>query len=61
MNKLFNLMTEAKSVGSAFLVTGAFNPYTRGHEEIAQAARIKGIKLSSTITLDELRIILVSE
>ena len=38
MNKLFNLMTEAKSVGSAFLVTGAFNPYTRGHEEIAQAA-----------------------
>ena len=38
MNKLLNLMTEAKSVGSAFLVTGAFNPYTRGHEEIAQAA-----------------------
>jgi hypothetical protein len=38
MNKLLNLMTEAKSVGSAFLVTGAFNPYTRGHEEIAKAA-----------------------
>ena len=38
MNKLLNLMTEAKSVGSAFLVTGAFNPYTRGHEEIAQTA-----------------------
>jgi hypothetical protein len=38
MNKPFNLMTEAKSAGSAFLVTGAFNPYTRGHEEIAQAA-----------------------
>ena len=33
-----NILTEAKQVGSAFLVTGAFNPYTRGHEEVAKAA-----------------------
>ena len=33
-----NILTEAKQVGSAFLVTGAFNPYTRGHEEVARTA-----------------------
>lgn len=33
-----NTLNEAKQVGSAFLVTGAFNPYTRGHEEVAKIA-----------------------
>jgi len=33
-----NTLNEAKQVGSAFLVTGAFNPYTRGHEEVAKTA-----------------------
>jgi|688.fasta_scaffold14418_8 hypothetical protein len=33
-----DILTEAKQTGSAFLVTGAFNPYTRGHEEIARTA-----------------------
>jgi nicotinic acid mononucleotide adenylyltransferase len=31
-------LLEAKQVGSAFLVTGAFNPYTLGHEEVARQA-----------------------
>lgn len=35
---ILTLLKEAKQVGSAFLVTGAFNPYTRGHEEVARTA-----------------------
>lgn len=35
---IITLINEARQVGSAFLVTGAFNPYTRGHEEVAKAA-----------------------
>jgi len=38
MKTIFELLTEAKKLKKAFLVTGAFNPYTRGHEEVARAA-----------------------
>ena len=36
--QILKYLKEAKSAGSAFLVTGAFGPYTRGHEEMARAA-----------------------
>jgi hypothetical protein len=38
IHQIIKYLKEAKSVGSAFLVTGAFGPYTRGHEEMARAA-----------------------
>lgn len=39
MKTIFNIFEAAKKVSKrAFLVTGAFNPYTRGHEEVARSA-----------------------
>lgn len=38
LQQILKYLKEAKSVGPAFLVTGAFGPYTRGHEEMARAA-----------------------
>lgn len=38
LNQILNYLKEAKAPGRAFLVTGAFGPYTRAHEEMARAA-----------------------
>ena len=38
LQKIRNLLIEAKNPGRAFLVTGAFGPYTKAHEEMARMA-----------------------
>ena len=38
LNQLLEAVKQAQK--KAFLVTGAFNPYTRGHEEVARAAAV---------------------
>jgi hypothetical protein len=38
LQQILKYLKEAKSVGRAFLVTGAFGPYTRAHEEMARSA-----------------------
>ena len=48
LNQILTYLKEAKSVGPAFLVTGAFGPYTSAHEEMARAAAEHAAKTGHT-------------
>lgn len=48
LNQILNYLKEAKAPGRAFLVTGAFGPYTRAHEEMARAAAVHAASTGHT-------------
>lgn len=46
--QILKYLKEAKSAGRAFLVTGAFGPYTKAHEEMARMAAHHAAKTGHT-------------
>ena len=48
LQQILKYLKEAKSVGRAFLVTGAFGPYTKAHEEMARITASHAAKTGHT-------------